>query len=97
MSLGDMKSLLRTIAPQQDSDKSILTAGLNNEISVLLSLDHLLWFAYNASLGFEYLQTMKFVHRDLACRNLLVSATFVAKIGDFGLLLFLFLFLPYFS
>lgn len=35
--------------------------------------------------GFAYLQGVRFVHRDLACRNALVGGDFVVKIGDFGL------------
>lgn len=44
----------------------------------------MLHMSHQAALGFEYLQTMKFVHRDLACRNVLVDLDFAVKIGDFG-------------
>lgn len=33
----------------------------------------------------EYLSEKGFVHRDLACRNVLVGDNKVVKIGDFGL------------
>ena len=40
------------------------------------------------TLGMEHLQTLRFVHRDLATRNLLVSDNgdgLVVKIADFGM------------
>ena len=33
----------------------------------------------------EYLSQKGFVHRDLACRNILVGKNKIVKIGDFGL------------
>ena len=33
----------------------------------------------------EYLATLKVIHRDLACRNVLVGEGKVLKIADFGL------------
>ena len=48
---------------------------------------HLVHFAADAACGLAYLHGLKFVHRDLACRNLLVSDGFQVKIGDFGSIL----------
>ena len=48
--------------------------------------EHLLKLSVDAASGFKYLQDSKYVHRDIAARNVLVSRTCVAKIGDFGLL-----------
>ena len=70
MSNGDLKTLLRQCHAQEG----------------LLSTHHLVKFALDISLGFEYLQQMRFVHRDLAARNVLVSGIFQAKIGDFGIM-----------
>ncbi|GAB5363935.1 hypothetical protein AAMO2058_000925900 [Amorphochlora amoebiformis] len=36
-------------------------------------------------LGLAHLQTSKIIHRDIACRNLLMSADWEIKISDFGL------------
>ena len=43
----------------------------------------------DVSLGCRYLEEMRYVHRDLACRNCLITSSDpvnrVVKIGDFGL------------
>ena len=38
----------------------------------------------------DYLAQKGFVHRDLACRNILVGENKVVKIGDFGLARFIY-------
>lgn len=35
-------------------------------------------------MGMSYLHDMGVVHRDLACRNILLSESMTAKIADFG-------------
>ena len=47
--------------------------------------EHLLKLSVDVATGFQYLQECKYVHRDIAARNVLVSGDHVAKIGDFGL------------
>jgi len=37
-------------------------------------------------LGMEYLAQERFIHRDLACRNILLYSDSEIKIGDFGLM-----------
>ena len=37
------------------------------------------------SLFQDFLSQKGFVHRDLACRNILVGDNYIVKIGDFGL------------
>lgn len=54
-----------------------------------LSILDLLSMCVDVARGCKYLEEMHFVHRDLACRNCLVSSrdreSRVVKIGDFGL------------
>ena len=51
-----------------------------------MNIQHLMKLSLDVSRGFQYLQKMKFVHRDIAARNVLLSGTYAAKISDFGLL-----------
>jgi len=53
-----------------------------------ISISHLLEMCKQVAQGMEYLESKKIVHRDLACRNLLVKDTpdgLLIKISDFGL------------
>lgn len=73
---GDLQSYLRQNRP------------IGNTPSPLTLLD-LISMCVDVASGCRYLEEMHFVHRDLACRNCLVSSTDpttrVVKIGDFGL------------
>lgn len=50
-----------------------------------LDLTTLIMYAYQLSTALSYLESKKFVHRDIAARNVLVSAHDSVKLGDFGL------------
>nr|CAD7570351.1 unnamed protein product [Timema californicum] len=73
---GDLLSYLR-------ASRSLLYPGNT------LTLQDLLTMCVDVARGCRYLEEMHFVHRDLACRNCLVSSSDprlrVVKIGDFGL------------
>ncbi|XP_053394577.1 focal adhesion kinase 1-like isoform X6 [Mercenaria mercenaria] len=50
-----------------------------------LDLTTLIMYAFQLSTALSYLESKKFVHRDIAARNVLVSAHDCVKLGDFGL------------
>eukprot|EP00096_Caligus_rogercresseyi_P011337 TRINITY_DN4430_c0_g1_i1.p1 TRINITY_DN4430_c0_g1~~TRINITY_DN4430_c0_g1_i1.p1 ORF type:complete len:998 (-),score=345.77 TRINITY_DN4430_c0_g1_i1:144-3137(-) len=61
-----------------------LRAYLQNNKS-RLDLSHLLLYSHQLSTALSYLESKKFVHRDIAARNVLVSSENVVKLADFGL------------
>src|SRR5580765_4451549 len=77
MEIGDLLKYLRESKKLQPSD------------SHALRLQDLLALCEDVARGCSYLEKLRFVHRDLACRNCLVSARHrenrIVKIGDFGL------------
>ncbi|KAM7075524.1 focal adhesion kinase 1 isoform 11-T13 [Molossus nigricans] len=50
-----------------------------------LDLAALILYAYQLSTALAYLESKRFVHRDIAARNVLVSSNDCVKLGDFGL------------
>ncbi|RXN31702.1 focal adhesion kinase 1-like isoform X5 [Labeo rohita] len=50
-----------------------------------LDLASLILFSYQLSTALAYLESKRFVHRDIAARNVLVSSADCVKLGDFGL------------
>jgi proto-oncogene tyrosine-protein kinase ROS len=54
----------------------------------LWTSQHALRIGHDVAAGLTYLAQHKFVHRDIAARNVLLDAAFCAKLGDFGKILF---------
>lgn len=50
-----------------------------------LDLATLILYSYQLSTALSYLESKKFVHRDIAARNVLVSSHHCVKLADFGL------------
>uniref|UniRef100_A0A673XB73 non-specific protein-tyrosine kinase n=2 Tax=Salmo trutta TaxID=8032 RepID=A0A673XB73_SALTR len=50
-----------------------------------LDLASLILYAFQLSTALAYLESKRFVHRDIAARNVLVSSVDCVKLGDFGL------------
>ncbi|XP_066999399.2 focal adhesion kinase 1 isoform X2 [Anabrus simplex] len=50
-----------------------------------LDLATLLYYTFQLSTALSYLESKKFVHRDIAARNVLVSSHTCVKLADFGL------------
>lgn len=50
-----------------------------------LDLGCLLLYSFQLSTALSYLESKKFVHRDIAARNVLVSTHTCVKLADFGL------------
>lgn len=73
---GDLKTFL--LSRRNLTGKSVKRA---DEVSP----KRLTNMAMDIARGLSYLAELKFVHRDLACRNCLLHETRVVKIGDFGM------------
>lgn len=77
MLYGDLKTFLlsrRNLVTEDDGKKS-------DEVSDR----RLTNMALDVARGLSYLANLKFVHRDLACRNCLVNSSRTVKIADFGM------------
>ena len=72
---GDLHNYLNLNSPRNEK----------NCHPCILGYDELLHIAMSVASGMEYLASHRYVHRDLATRNVLVGENLTIKISDFGL------------
>ena len=77
MENGDLNGYLRQKKFNNDSEKPPAA----NEVT-LIALVHI---SHQIAKGMKYLSSCKFIHRDLASRNILVGVNNAIKIADFGM------------
>ncbi|PFX22876.1 Muscle, skeletal receptor tyrosine protein kinase [Stylophora pistillata] len=76
MELGDLNQYLRKAGPFFEGDE---------KERVTLTQADLISMSLQCAAGMEHLQTLRFVHRDVATRNCLVGTGLIVKISDFGM------------
>ena len=78
MENGDLNKFLKkhTFAPRYEMETEG-SSTINQKILIYISLQ--------IASGMQYLSGHKFIHRDLATRNILVGNDFVVKVADFGM------------
>ena len=77
MENGDLNNYLQKLELTTDAEK----VPAANEIT-LIALVHI---SHQIASGMKYLSSCKFIHRDLASRNILVGINYTIKIADFGM------------
>jgi hypothetical protein len=81
---GDFRSYLRSKRPPENTlpESTIPSVGLHE---FKLPEKDMFRYAFQIAKGMEFLMSHRCIHRDLACRNVLVCDGEVLKVADFGL------------
>ncbi|GFY42394.1 discoidin domain-containing receptor 2, partial [Trichonephila inaurata madagascariensis] len=80
MENGDLNQFL-----QQHVPENTMTSPFKPSANKVLSHGSLIFMATQIASGMKYLESLNFVHRDLATRNCLVGRGYTIKIADFGM------------
>ncbi|GFR08901.1 discoidin domain-containing receptor 2 [Trichonephila clavata] len=80
MENGDLNQFL-----QQHVPENTMTSPFKPAANKVLSHGSLIFMATQIASGMKYLESLNFVHRDLATRNCLVGRGYTIKIADFGM------------
>ncbi|XP_022100093.1 uncharacterized protein LOC110984335 isoform X2 [Acanthaster planci] len=78
---GNLQGYLQRIRTGKEKDHP----GYLDATQRVLQPEEVLKFACEICRGMEYLASKECIHRDLACRNILLSEDYVCKVSDFGL------------
>lgn len=81
---GDLRRYLRNRRHLLHLENPLASVGQKSEFSVPPTPRLLTSFATDIACALVYLESKKKLHRDIASRNVLIDATGVAKLADFG-------------
>lgn len=82
---NDEKSSIMSSYVTVYSNRRHLVNERNREELDEVSNHRLTSMALDVARGLAYLKDLKYVHRDIACRNCLVNSSRIVKLADFGM------------